>query len=182
MTLEQLIHLCKQNKADAQRQLYDLYNVRLMGVCRRYCRTREEAQDILQEAFYKVLTKISNVDSAKFESWMMKITVHTAINHYNDRMKKHNTVRLEELHSIVDNEELVIADFSNEEILSAINSLPDRARIVFNLFAVEGYSHAEIAEMLKISEGTSRSQFHYAKNLLKSKLKKTTQVRHEKYA
>jgi RNA polymerase sigma factor (sigma-70 family) len=182
MNLDHLVHLCKENKADAQRQLYDLYKEKLMGVCRRYCSTQAEAEDVLQETFYKIFTKIGSIDASKLEPWMMKVTIHTAINHYHDRIKRHNTVRLEELHSVVDHEETVIADFSNEEILAAINQLPDGARIVFNLFAIEGYSHAEIAQKLKITEGTSRSQFHYAKNVLKTKLKKTTQIRHEKYA
>ena len=181
MTLERLVDLCKENKADAQRQLYELYKSRLMGVCRRYCHSLEEAQDVLQEAFYKILTKIKDVDASKLEPWMMKITIHTAINHYHDRIKKHNTVKLEELHSVVNDEEVILSDLTNEDILNAVNALPDGARIVFNLFAIEGYSHAEIAKNLQISEGTSRSQFHYAKSLLKSRLKKTPTV-HEKYA
>jgi RNA polymerase sigma factor (sigma-70 family) len=181
MMLEQLADLCRNNKADAQRQLYELYKSRLMGICRRYCSSREEAQDVLQEAFYKILTRIKNVDTSKLEQWMMKVTIHTAIDHYNDRIKRHNTVKLEEFHSVVNDEEVILSDLTNDDILNAVNALPDGARIVFNLFAIEGYSHAEIAASLQISEGTSRSQFHYAKSLLKSKLKKTPVV-HEKYA
>lgn len=181
MILEQLVGLCKENKADAQRQLYELYKNRLMGVCRRYCRSWEEAQDVLQDAFYKILTRIKDVEASKLEPWMMKVTIHTAISHYNDRIKKHNTVKIEELHSVVNDEEIIVSDLANDDILNAVNALPDGARVVFNLFAIEGYSHAEIAKSLNISEGTSRSQFHYAKSLLKSRLKKTPAV-HEKYA
>jgi RNA polymerase sigma factor (sigma-70 family) len=186
MNLQALIGSCKLRNRQAQYELYDLYKARLMGVCRRYTRSREEAQDILQEVFYKIFTKIDQVESdEKLEAWMMRVAVHTAINHYRANVKKSNTVKIEEYDHVVNNEEIIISDLSNDVILGHINSLPDGARLIFNMYAIEGYNHVEISKMLGITVGTSKSQFYYAKVLLKLKLKKTgiTGITfHEKYA
>jgi RNA polymerase sigma-70 factor (ECF subfamily) len=107
----------------------------------------------------------------KLESWMKSIVVRTSIDHYY-KTKNHNLTFIKE--EKIENEREVYEPLENvndEYLISLINSLPDGCRIVFNMFAVEGYSHAEISEMLKISEGTSRSQLHHAKFLLKEKLK-----------
>lgn len=164
---------CKQGDAKAQRILYDLFKARLMGLCRRYTRNREEAQDILQESFIRIFRNIHQLETSdKLESWMKTVAVNTAISHYH-RTKKHELLFSIEGKENVTDENLLqhVQAFSDGFLVSLVNELPDGCRMVFNLFAVEGYSHAEIAEKLKITDGTSRSQLHHAKYLLKEKLK-----------
>lgn len=180
-----LFEQCRKGEAKAQRILYDLFKAKLMGLCRRYTRDREEAQDILQEAFIKIFKNFNQLESSeKLESWMKAIVVRTAINHYH-RLKSH-AVLFSPVEEIRNDDRIYsssMEDVSDEYLVSLINGLPDGCRMVFNLFAIEGYSHAEIAEMLSVSEGTSRSQFHHAKYLLKEKLKCQNLVHYyEKFA
>jgi RNA polymerase sigma factor (sigma-70 family) len=163
---------CKKEDAKAQRILYDIFSGKLMGLCRRYTRSRDEAQDILQEAFIRIFTHFHQLKSSdKMESWMKSIAVRTAINYYHKR-KGHGLLftNIETISYEPPANEESIASFTDEYLISLVNGLPDGCRIIFNMFAIEGYSHGEIAEMLHISEGTSRSQFHHAKYLLKEKL------------
>jgi RNA polymerase sigma factor (sigma-70 family) len=168
-----LFERCKKGDAKAQRMLYDLFKGQLMGLCRRYTRDRDEAHDILQEGFIRIFNNLKQLESSeKIESWMKTIVVNVAINYY------HKTKTKDLLFKTIDNvdsgEEMFSASLntvSDDYLLSLINALPDGCRIIFNMVAIEGYSHVEVAEMLKVSEGTSRSQFHYAKQLLKQKLK-----------
>ena len=164
---------CKQGDAKAQRILYDLFKARLMGLCRRYTRNREEAQDILQESFIKIFKNINQLETSdKLESWVKTVAVNTAISFYH-RTKKYELLFSGEENRDVSDENLLqhVQTFSDGFLVSLVNELPDGCRMVFNLFAIEGYSHAEIAERLRITEGTSRSQLHHAKYLLKEKLK-----------
>jgi RNA polymerase sigma factor (sigma-70 family) len=164
---------CKRRDAKAQRILYDLFKARLMGLCRRYTRSREEAQDILQESFIRIFGYIHQLESPeKLESWMKTIAVNTAISYYH-RTKKYELFFSSPEDNCPADENLAqqVQTFSDELLVSLVNALPDGCRIVFNLFAIEGDSHAEIATKLNISEGTSRSQLHHAKYLLKEKLK-----------
>jgi RNA polymerase sigma-70 factor (ECF subfamily) len=164
---------CKQGDAKAQRILYDLFKARLMGLCRRYTRSREEAQDILQESFIRIFRNMHQLETSdKLESWMKTVAVNTAISYYH-RTKKQELLFSTDSNRDVTDENLLqyVQTFSDGFLVSLVNELPDGCRIVFNLFAIEGYSHAEIAEKLKITEGTSRSQLHHAKYLLKEKLK-----------
>lgn len=180
-----LFEQCKKGDQKAQRILYDLFKAKLMGLCRRYARSKEEAEDVLQETFIKIYFKLHQLESTdKLESWMKSIAVRTAINHYH---KKKNR---EEMFQAVDEElllniglETTVDTLSDEYLLKIVNSLPDGCRMVFNLFIIEGYSHAEIAAMLEISESTSRSQLYHAKFLLK-RILRNYQIEHcyEKFA
>lgn len=168
-----LFEKCKQGDALAQRTLYDLYRCQLMGLARRYARCREDAQDILQEAFIKIFKRFHQVESMeKLESWMKAVVVNTAINQYHAAQRK-----LTHQYPMMDedaHDEIAFIgpeDIDDQHLIEIINSLPDGCRLVFNMFAVEGYSHREIAELLQVTEGTSRSQFHHAKQLIKEKLK-----------
>lgn len=164
---------CKKGDAKAQRILYDLFKARLMGLCRRYTRSREEAQDILQESFIRIFKNFHQLESSdKLESWMKTIAVNTAISNHH-RTKKYELLLSPQENRSISDENLLqhVQHFSDEFLVSLVNALPDGCRIVFNLFAIEGYSHAEIATKLGITEGTSRSQLHHAKFLLKEKLK-----------
>ena len=183
MVYTQLLEQCKRNDSRAQRALYDLFKARLMGLCRRYARNREDAQDMLQESFVKIFTRMGQLQSAdKLEQWIKSIVVRTAIDHYNKK-KLHEPVFAEQCYDVAGTDyELVLENISDEQLISVINGLPEGCRMVFNLFEVEGYSHAEISELLKISEGTSRSQLHHAKLLLKQKLNALGVKRYEKFA
>jgi RNA polymerase sigma-70 factor (ECF subfamily) len=168
-----LFEQCKKEDARAQRILYDLFKGKLMGLCRRYTRNREEAQDVLQETFIRIFTRISQLESPeKFEAWMKSIAVRTAINHYH-KTKVQNLMfsKIDAGKNDVNSADITIENLTDEHLVNLINDLPEGCRMVFNLFAVEGYSHAEVAEMLQISESTSRSQLHHARFLLREKLK-----------
>jgi RNA polymerase sigma-70 factor (ECF subfamily) len=180
--ITQLVAQCKKYDARAQRELYDRYKARLMGVCRRYASRREEAQDILQEVFIKVFTRIHQLDSAeRLEGWMLRIAVNTSVNYY--RNNKRNLFEdISEVPIESGDYEILLSKISDEFLLKLINTLPDGCRIVFNLFIVEGYNHAEIAGMLKVTESTSRSQLVYAKKILKEKLNSAGVMYYERYA
>jgi RNA polymerase sigma-70 factor (ECF subfamily) len=169
--LQSLHDRCKKGEPKAQRELYELFKKRLMGLCRRYMSNREEAEDVLQESFIKIFSKYHQVASAdKLESWMKSITVRTAIDHYNKNRKDRQLYEPGD-EAILGVEAVPVDRISDEYLVNLINSLPGKCRLVFNLFEIEGYSHAEIAAMMDITESTSRSQLHYAKSLLKEKLK-----------
>jgi RNA polymerase sigma factor (sigma-70 family) len=176
-----LVEQCKKQDPRAQRELYDKFKARLMGICRRYASGREEAQDILQEVFIKIFTRFSQLDDAeRLENWMVRITINTAVNYYH-RNKRFVFNDIQESDQGNGDYELILSNMSDDYLLQIINALPDGCRVVFNLFIVEGYSHAEISKMVGISESTSRSQLVYAKGLLKEKLN-SAGVRYERYA
>ena len=178
----QLMERCKTGDRKAQRELYDLYKSRLMGVCRRYASSREEAQDVLQESFIKIFSKFSQLDSSEaMEGWMIRITINTAVDYYH-KSKRYTFSAIDAVESQNNDYELILSNIGDEFLVRTINELPDGCRVVFNLFVVEGYSHAEIAGMLKISESTSRSQLVYAKTILKEKLSAVGVLRYERYA
>lgn len=184
MQYQHLLERCKKRDASAQRILYDLFKARLMGLCRRYSKSREDAQDMLQETFIKIFTKIHQVETAnKLESWMKSIAVHTAIDHYHKSKKTSLQLYTSSDYDIAGiDTEGIVGNLSDEFLISVINELPEGCRIIFNLFEVEGYSHAEIATLLNVTEGTSRSQLHHAKYLLKEKLTRIGIKRYEKLA
>ncbi len=169
---------CKKNDPQAQRLLYDLFKGKLMGLCRRYAASREEAQDVLQESFIKIFTKINQLETSdKLESWMKSVVVRTAIDQYHKQKARHVIFdRIEQEAFAVEDQLSSLNTVTDEFLIQAVNSLPSGCRMVFNLFAIEGYSHAEIALLLEVTEGTSRSQYHHARVLLKEKLKSETLV------
>lgn len=175
---------CKAHDRKAQRELYDSYKPVLMGICRRYARSKEDAQDILQDGFIKIFNKLHQVEEVeKVEGWMKSVIVNTAIDHYHKSSKNPLAVLGKEEEQMVDiNYAEILEKLSDEYLINCINALPEGCRLVFNLFEVEGYSHDEIATMLKITVGTSRSQLHYAKQLLKQKLHQLGVKHYEKYA
>jgi RNA polymerase sigma factor (sigma-70 family) len=168
---QSLFERCKKNEPRAQRELYDLFKNKLMGLCRRYTRNREEAEDVLQESFIKIFTRFHQAGSSdKAESWMKSVAVRTAIDFYHKNKKETNLYEPDDA-AVLKVQAIAIDQVSDEYLVTLINQLPDKCRMVFNLFEVEGYSHTEIAVMMNITESTSRSQLHYAKSLLKEKLR-----------
>lgn len=166
-----IIRGCLQNSASMQKMLYDKYSAKMYGIAVRYAHNPEDAKDILQDGFVKVFQNLSKFKgTGVFEGWMRRIFVNTAIEHYR---KKNNTYEIQESHEeqINDRETNALDKLATMEILNLVKSLPNGYRTVFNLFAIEGYSHKEIAEMMNISEGTSKSQYARAKALLQEKIK-----------
>lgn len=179
--LIKLVAQCRQHDSRAQRELYELYKARLMGVCRRYASSRDEAQDILQEVFIKIFTKLDQLDSSeRLEGWMLRIAVNTSINFYRNNKRIFQDVS--ELETDNGDHEIMLSKISDDYLVKFINELPAGSRIVFNLFVVEGYNHAEIGKMLRITESTSRSQLVYAKKILKEKLNSVGVMYYERYA
>ena len=167
---KELIKGCAEGDRTLQKALYDRYCRKMMAICLRYARSTQEAEDILQEGFIKIFKKIHSFRSeAKLETWITRIIINTALNSHRQKLYMLPMVDVTEL-QIAEDEGINLSDFNLSELIAMVQSLPDGCRIVFNLFAMEGYGHKEIAEMLTISEGTSKSQYNRAKNLLKAKL------------
>ncbi len=181
MTIEELVRDCKAGKAKAQEQLYKQYASRLLGVCRRYARTKEEAQDIFQEAMVKVFHSIAKLENAAaLEAWMRKIVVFTAINYFQKNKKRYTEeIPYEAANENPQDIDNVMSKMSTQELLGLINALPDGYRMVFNMYVIEGYSHKEIADVLQCSEGTSKSQLFRAKAILKQMVEQRTLIKDE---
>ena len=176
----ELIKGCKANKSKYQKALYDTYVGKVMGVCRRYTNSYEDAEDVLQEAFVKIFKYIGNVKEEKaLPSWIKRTTVNTAITIYQRNKKHQDQINYEHVGELNVETEHIISQLSNQELVALINQLPDGYRVVFNLYVIEGFNHREIAEMLEVSEGTSKSQLSRAKALLKNFLKKTEIISYE---
>ncbi|MEJ8757919.1 RNA polymerase sigma factor [Pontibacter sp. H259] len=167
---EKLIEGCIAGKRDMQRLLYDLYAKKMMMVCLRYAPTTFEAEDIVQEGFVKVFANIQNFKKdCPLEFWIRRIIINTALKHLRQKSLltvSHETEEAENISSGDYN----LNDYSMDELLGMIQSLAPRYRMVFNLYAIEGYNHKEIGEMLDISEGTSKSQYSRARAILQGML------------
>jgi RNA polymerase sigma factor (sigma-70 family) len=175
-----LVRGMKSGKPDVQRHVYDLYADRMMALCVRYARDRDEAADILQEGFIRVFRKIDTFkEEGSLEGWIRRVITNVAIRSYQRNARLHVAVDLEEAEREVGVNGLD-ADHSAEELLAMIQRLPDGYRVVFNLFAIEGYSHEEIAEQLDISVGTSKSQLSRARQSLQRMLEQQNMHHHNK--
>nr|WP_255487965.1 sigma-70 family RNA polymerase sigma factor [Pontibacter sp. KCTC 32443] len=152
--------------------MYQLYSRRMMAVCMRYTKSRFEAEDIFHEAFVKVFKNISTYNGGSFEGWMRRIFVNTAINHYHKNHRYQVQTDYSTVEEIIPTEEDIISSISGQELMTLISQLPEGYNLIFNLYVVEGYNHREIAEMLNIAEGTSKSQLAKAKSYLKKMLLK----------
>jgi RNA polymerase sigma factor (sigma-70 family) len=167
MTEELLLQGCLQKDAIAQQELYQRYSPKMLTVCYRYAKSREDAEDMLQEGFIKVFTQINQFEHrGSLEGWILRIVVHTCINHLKKNKKFKEHVDLLHAENIVSNEEYLPGILQAKQVIECIRQLPIGYRTVLNLYAIEGYSHREIGNMLEIEESTSRSQYTRAKNLL----------------
>lgn len=168
---QELIDGSRRNERSFQKALYERYCRKMMVVCMRYSRTTGEAEDILQDGFIKVFQGIKDFrQQSKLETWITRIMVNTALNFQRKKLYLFPMVDVQDL-DLPENE-ISISSIHFSQLLEMIQSLPQGCQIVFNLFAIEGYNHKEIAEMLGISEGTSKSQYARARALLQEKLLK----------
>lgn len=172
MNEAQLIAGCLNGDRRAQKELYDSYSRKMMGVCLRYISDRETARDLLQEGFVKIFTSMhSYAGTGSLEGWMRMIFVNGALEHLRKADILRNSADIGSVNEQLGEDENVISKLSAEELMNLIGKLPDGFRTVFNLYAIEGYSHKEIAEMLHITESTSRSQYVRARQWLQEQLK-----------
>lgn len=164
-----IIKGCVDQKRDCQRQLYDALAGKMLFVCFRYCKNRDDAEDVMQEGFIKVFKHIGSFKfEGSFEGWVRRIMVNTAINFITIQKQKHLFDDIDTVSAQPESESAdTFGQINEKDLLKLLNLLPDGYRTVFNLYAVEGYSHKEIADLLKISEGTSKSQLSKAKAQLK---------------
>lgn len=176
----EIIKRCIKGERFAQEELYNKYAFVMYGLCLRYCSDKDEAKDILQEGFIKVFTNIKKFrNKGSFEGWIKRIIIHTALDYFRKRQKTHLFIGNEDINElIIKNNNNIYYENDNDnddtlnekELLSIIQNLPDGYRTVFNLYAIEEYSHKEIAKMLNISESTSKTQLFKARNMLQKKL------------
>ena len=175
MSLKKLIEKCAKNDRKAQAEVYQLFSGKLFGLCLKYSKNYAEAQDNLQDGFITIFNKIGQYNhKGSFEGWMKRIVINTALQKY--RTKSMLSLVTEEIPEevIVEvDEETVSLDF----LLSLIQQLPDRYRMVFNLYVLDGYSHKEIAKKLTITEGTSKSNLSRARLILREKLNENEQIK-----
>lgn len=163
---ENLIIACKKMHRDAQRQVYELMAPKLYRTCKRYLKKEEEIEEVLADAFYTIFTKIEQLkEVGAFEAWARKIAVNQCL-HQLKRNVNFN-LYLEDTKLHLQPESLPDTQLEEEDLLNLLNFIPEGCKTIFNLFAIEGYGHKEIASMLNISEGTSKSQLNVAKTKLK---------------
>lgn len=174
MSLNQLIENCKINDTKAQGELYKLFSSKLFSICLKYSKNYAEAEDNLQDAFLTIFNKIEQFkNKGSFEGWLKRITINTVLQKY----------RSEKVFDIVNEDNVEDTEIEIDEdhisidyLLQIIQELPDRYRLVFNLYVLDGYSHKDIADMLEINIGTSKSNLARARQILKQTIEnyKTT--------
>ncbi len=170
--LDKIIEGCIRMDRKAQKMLYDKYASSFLGICMRYANNRAEAEDVLQDGFVKIYLNIKQYNgSGSFEGWMKRVLVNTAISNYRANLKHYYHQDIDEIKkSEIDETTIETSEFSRDDLMKIISSLPTGFRIVFNMYAIEGYKHKEIADELGIDIGTSKSQYSRAKTLLQKKL------------
>ena len=170
MTENELIEGCRQKNRKAQKMLYELHAPVMFGVCMRYVKNREDAEDVMIEGFFKVMTNIDQFRGAgSFQGWIRRIMVNESLMFLR---KQHNFRMTVEVSNIEIKSQVSVEDeLSAQDIINLLDKLPTGYRTVFNLYVLEGYKHREIAEMLDISINTSKSQLILAKKRMQSLVK-----------
>ncbi|MEM9888907.1 MAG: RNA polymerase sigma factor [Bacteroidota bacterium] len=170
MTEQQIIKACERGDPKAQKWIYHRFAPKMFGVCRRYVKSVEDAEDVLMEGFYKVLTKIHQYGGkGSFEGWMRRIMVNESLMFLRKNHPLKESIDLENI-DIVERETSVLEELKVQDILKLLDQLPIGYRTVFNLYVIEGYKHREIAEQLGISINTSKSQLILAKKRMQQLL------------
>jgi RNA polymerase sigma-70 factor (ECF subfamily) len=165
--LHQLIGGCIKQERSSQKMLYKAFYGFSMGICLRYANNREEAAEVMNQGFFKVFTRIDTYDRSRpFKAWLGKIMMNVSIDYYRANLKMAYTEDLDKAEHVSDGD-LADKKLNYDDLLAMIQKLPNAYRTVFNLFAIEGYSHDEIGELLGISAGTSKSNLHKARQKLK---------------
>ena len=166
MINETILINCRKMQRDAQRQVYELMSPKLYRTCKRYLKKEEDIDEVLADAFYTIFTKMDQLkELGAFEAWARKITVNQCLHQL--KRKVNFNIYIEDASIQLQPETLPETNLEEEDLLNLLNFIPEGCKTIFNLFVIEGYGHKEIASMLKISEGTSKSQLNVAKTKLK---------------
>lgn len=166
-----LVTECSKGSSKAQRALFDKFAPRMMAVCNRYMKNSEEAQDVLQDGFVKVFQKIVDFKmEGSLEGWVLRIMVNTALDTIRKNKKFIDQVSVDDVQSKVSYTDHQFDGMDVAQLMELIHSMPDGYRVVFNMFAIEGYSHKEIADTLGVTENTSKSQYLRARAFLRTQL------------
>lgn len=172
MTDEQLVEGCLKNDPIAQKQLYDTFSKKMMGLCLRYADNIDDAQDFLQDGFIKVFEKMDTYrGSGSFEGWIRKIMVNNILNTFRKTKKLKQNIAIDDVSYMLHDKSSTMDAVTTKDLLKMIQQLPTGFRTVFNLYAIEGYSHKEIADELGITESTSKSQYSRARAYLQKLIK-----------
>lgn len=177
---ELLIEKCRENDRKAQKRLYEHYFGKMYSICLRYMKQEDEALEVLNAGFFKVFKNIGQFrNQGSFEGWIKRIVINTALDFIKERKNYNyyispNSEYLDIYNGETENK--VVSQYNVDEIMRLVNQLPPMAKAVFNLYAIDGYSHKEIGEQLNISEVTSRTYLHAARQKLKVMLKKKAKV------
>jgi RNA polymerase sigma-70 factor (ECF subfamily) len=178
---EELIRGCCSGDRKLQRKLYDLYSKKMLVVCMRYSKARQEAEDILQESFIKIFNNLKNFrKESSLEFWIKKIVINTALNSQRSKLYLYPMVDVDLIQPAPD-KEIILSDYNFQDLLKLIHSLPSGCQVVFNLHAIEGYPHKEIATMIGVSEGTVKSQYSRARSLLQNRIEELERMNYEKF-
>ncbi len=169
---QRLITGCRKGETWAQKQVYELYASAMFSVCVRYVNDRETARDLLQDGFIKIFTKADTYSgSGSFAGWIRRIFVTTSLEYLRQNKALMESASLDESSYSIEDEDISVLDkISADDLMNCVSNLSPGYRTVFNLYALEGYSHTEIAGMLNISENTSRSQFMRARKILQTRV------------
>lgn len=166
-----LVRECINGNAKAQRLLFDKFSQKMLGVCLRYSKSLEEAEDVLQDGFIKTFSKLNDFSNeGSLEGWIRRIMVNTALDSIRKKNKFLKDVSIDSVEYQIGVNYTILETLNAEDLLLLINSMPDGYKVVFNMFAIEGYSHNDISTTLGISESTSKSQYMRAKAYLRGKL------------
>jgi len=177
MTDEELIKKCTCGDLLAQKTFYEKFAGKMYGVCLRYMSGSDEAQDVLQDGFIKVFDNLSKYEKkGSLEGWVRRIIVNTALDQIRKNKKYISNVDVDSVSYMLDDSSFIVEELEADDLLKIINRLPVGYRMVFNLFAIEGYSHKEIASRLDITESTSKSQYSRARKILRTVLLKNEYV------
>lgn len=170
MTEEELIKGCIREERSCQQKLYKTYAGKMLVVCMRYTRNRQEAEDVLQDGFIRVFDNIKKFAfNGSFEGWVRRIMINCALRNFRKSSYQKEQIGIAEDYDIP-SDTTIYDKLSEQELLKIIDDLPEGYKMVFNLYAIEGFSHKEIADMMDINEGTSRSQLNKARKYLQKKL------------
>jgi len=175
-----LVDGCRKKDRTAQRKLYELFAGKLFVVAQRYTKDRDDAEDVLQDSLVKAF---NHLDSFRFEcpleAWLKRIVINTALKHLRRQKPWQNPADVDEVAYALPQAEDSLAGLHYQQLLRLVQELPTGCQTVFNLYAIEGYTHPEIAAMLDISEGTSKSQYARARMLLQQKIQNELRIRNE---
>ncbi len=169
---KELYQQCVAGDRNAQKELFDRFSPKLLGICFRYSRSIEEAEDVLQDAFIRIFNYLPTYkNEGSLDAWLRRIVVNTALNNIKHSHHIYDEMKLETAMDVQSDVDKSMDNYDSKLIWDSVQQLPEGYRIILNMHAIEGYSHKEIAEHLKIAEGTSRSQLMRAKQLLEELLK-----------